>query len=98
MYRILKDYPDKSATAISKVAFCEHVDGPIHVFDGSINGTIVEPRGDGYTWTSCFIPDGYDKVFDEMDIELKNKISERFFSVSSMKHFLVDYLKNKQYQ
>lgn len=95
MWRILKDFDDKGAIAISKVAFCDTVDGPVHVFDGAIKGTIVEPRGNGFTWTSCFKPDGQDLVFDEMDLELKNKISERFYSVTALKQFLLDYLKQK---
>lgn len=90
MWRILKDYEDKSATAISKIAFSEGVDQPVHVFEGHLKGTIVEPRGSGFTWTSCFQPDGQTQVFDEMELSLKNTLSERSFAVKKLKVFLLE--------
>lgn len=90
MWRILKDFEDKSATAISKVAFSEGLDQPVHVFEGHLKGTIVEPRGDGFTWTSCFQPVGQTAVFDEMPLELKNTLSERSYAVQKLKTFLLE--------
>lgn len=90
MWRILKDFEDKSATAISRVAFSEGVDQPVHVFEGALEGTIVEPRGDNFTWTSCFQPAGQSAVFDEMPLELKNSLSERSYAVQKLKAFLLE--------
>lgn len=48
-------------------------------FEGIVNGNIIEERRghDGFGYDPVFIPDGYDKTFSEMPLDLKNTISHR---------------------
>lgn len=86
--RILKDFDDKTAVAKCAVGFTN--DGKdIQIFVGSIEGTIVEPRGEsGFGWDPVFQPKGYDKTFAEMGAEEKNIISHRFKALKKFKKFL----------
>lgn len=60
-------------------------------FEGKVCGTIVDsPRGEnGFGYDPIFMPDGYDKVFAELDLSVKNTISHRALAVQK----LVEYLK-----
>ena len=60
-------------------------------FEGIVNGQITtEKRGEkGFGYDPIFIPDGYDKTFAELPLNIKNKISHRGKAIS----LLVDYLK-----
>ena len=53
--------------------------GTPSVFEGIVRGSIsTEERGDGgFGYDPVFIPEGYDKTFAELPIELKNSISHR---------------------
>ena len=52
--------------------------GEISYFEGSIDGKIVQPRGDnGFGWDKIFQPNGYNKTFAEMTQTEKNAISMR---------------------
>lgn len=64
--------------------------GNLHIFDGCIKGFITEsPRGNGgFGYDSIFIPDGYDKTFAELPIEIKNKISHRALAMQKLSNFL----------
>lgn len=53
-------------------------DGKVHFYQGSVQGTIVPPRGTlDFGWDPIFQPDGYELTFGEMDRELKNSLSMR---------------------
>ena len=61
----------------------------VYFFDGSINGTMVYPRGNnGFGWDKIFQPHGHDKTFAEMTEEEKNKISMRGIAAKKLKEFL----------
>lgn len=69
------------------LAYC---DGKkIHVFEGEIEGNIVNPpRGDSaFQWDCVFEPLGYDKTFAEMGEE-KNQISMRKVALEKLKKYL----------
>lgn len=90
IYRMIKDWEDKSAKAVCMMAFTEGQNSPIHIFEGVVDGKIVEPRGSGqFGWDPCFQPDGYDLSFGEMPVEEKNKISHRYRVTSALKEFLI---------
>ncbi len=48
-------------------------------FEGIVEGSIVDlPRGSrGFGYDPIFLPNGFDKTFGELPIELKNRISHR---------------------
>ena len=60
-------------------------------FEGKIEGHIIkEPRGSaGFGYDPIFVPDGYDKTFAELGIEIKNIISHRSQAVNKLKAFLL---------
>nr|XP_046917916.1 inosine triphosphate pyrophosphatase-like [Dermatophagoides farinae] len=90
--RIIKDWNDKTTTAICMMAFMEHIDGPVHIFRGMIDGKIVHPRGRlDFGWDPCFQPNGYQQTYGEMDYSLKNTISHRFICTTKLKEFLLNY-------
>ncbi|MCH5310483.1 MAG: RdgB/HAM1 family non-canonical purine NTP pyrophosphatase [Prevotella sp.] len=62
-------------------------------FIGRVDGTILtEKHGEeGFGYDPVFCPDGYDKSFAELGIEVKNGISHRARAVQQ----LADYLLNK---
>ncbi len=62
----------------------------IQFFEGSIKGTIVPPRGEGFGWDPIFQPEGYTKTFGELTAEEKNAISMRKVAVEKLKEHLKD--------
>ena len=68
------------------------IDGHETQFEGIVRGQIIhEKRGSmGFGYDPVFIPDGYDKTFAEMPLDLKNQISHRAIATNK----LIDYLKN----
>lgn len=68
------------------------INGKLHTFTGTINGTITtEKRGVmGFGYDPVFLPDGFSKTFAEMSPGEKNAISHRAIAVNK----LVDFLKN----
>lgn len=58
-------------------------------FEGSIEGTIVEPLGEhGFGWDSIFQPTDFDKTFAQMTSEEKTKVSMRGKAVHKLKEYL----------
>lgn len=53
------------------------IDGKEIEFEGICSGTIIEKsKGEkGFGYDPIFIPNGYEKTFAEMDLDLKTKIS-----------------------
>ena len=63
-------------------------------FEGEVKGHIArEKRGkEGFGYDPLFIPEGYEKSFAELGIDIKNKISHRSRAVIK----LSEYLKNNE--
>lgn len=59
-------------------------------FEGIVNGIITtEKRGDkGFGYDPVFQPDGYDKTFAELGVEVKNQISHRARAVKKLAEYL----------
>lgn len=90
LYKITESFDNKKAEAkvIIGVSF---EDGKVDFFDGSIEGTIVSPRGEnGFGWDKIFMPNGFDKTFAEMKPEEKNEISMRKVAFQKLKDYLIN--------
>ena len=87
--RMIKDWEDKSATAVCMMAYTESQGQPIHLFEGRTEGKIVEPKGRlDFGWDPCFLPDNHSQTYGEMDEALKNTISHRYKCTVQFKNFL----------
>ena len=62
----------------------------LHLFEGIVNGTIINERrgGEGFGYDPIFQPEGYDQTFAELGSEIKNKISHRARAVKKLAVFL----------
>ena len=63
----------------------------IHQFEGIVNGEIIRERrgGEGFGYDPIFQPDGYDKTFAELGMDIKNHISHRARAVQKLAEFLM---------
>ena len=70
------------------------LDGERYSFEGIVNGEILTEKSgtEGFGYDPIFKPDGYDKSFAELGIEIKNKISHRANAIKK----LTEFLKTKQ--
>ncbi len=66
--------------------------GENHLFEGVIRGSIIrEKKGnEGFGYDPIFMPEGYDKTFAELGIEVKNQISHRAVATGKLMHFLLE--------
>ena len=62
----------------------------IHQFEGIVNGEIIRERrgGEGFGYDPIFQPEGYDKTFAELGMDIKNHISHRARAVAKLAEFL----------
>ncbi len=57
-------------------------------FEGKVYGNIDYPKGkNGFGYDPIFIPDGYDKSFAQLNLNIKNLISHRSIAVRKLLHF-----------
>ena len=80
-------YGNPAAIARTTLGFRDE-NGDHHFFVGQITGYVTRPRGGGFGWDPIFIPDGYDKTFGELGVEIKNRISMRQKAIGHLKAFL----------
>jgi XTP/dITP diphosphohydrolase len=60
----------------------------IRTFSGRVDGTLVEPRGDGgFGYDPMFVPDGHDKTFAE-DTDYKHEVSHRNVALQKLRDWL----------
>jgi XTP/dITP diphosphohydrolase len=66
------------------------IDGKETQFEGISEGVIIsEKRGShGFGYDPVFLPDGFDKTFGEMELDIKNQFSHRRKAVEKMVAFL----------
>jgi XTP/dITP diphosphohydrolase len=62
----------------------------IHKFEGIVEGEIIRERrgGEGFGYDPIFQPEGYDKTFAELGMDIKNHISHRARAVTKLCEFL----------
>jgi len=89
LYNIAKAYNNFNAEVRTIIGHAG-ADGAIEFFEGSLAGTIVEPRETGFGWDPVFLPEGHDQTFAEMSKDEKNKISMRSIAARKLKQHLDD--------
>ena len=78
-----------TAHAESSIAYYDGKNLPLHVFSGSVHGTVVYPRGEqDFGWGKIFVPDGCLETFAEMGPEKKDQISMRAIAFKKLKIYL----------
>ena len=63
----------------------------VHKFEGIVNGEITREKSgaEGFGYDPIFRPDGYDKTFAELGLDIKNQISHRARATAKLCEFLV---------
>jgi len=88
MANLIDRYDQKTGRAVNMIGYM-NLNGDISYFEGSINGLIVQPRGNnGFGWDAIFQPEGSDKTFSEMDSIDKNNISMRKIAFEKLRNHL----------
>lgn len=66
-----------------------------HLFEGIVEGEIIRERrgGEGFGYDPIFQPDGYDKTFAELGIDIKNRISHRARATQRLAEYLLNNTK-----
>lgn len=89
--KLLRELGDKNnRNARFKTVIALHLNGERILFDGIVNGNITKQKsGDkGFGYDPVFLPEGYDKTFAELPLDVKNTIGHRGKAVKQ----LIDYL------
>ncbi|MDR1743627.1 MAG: non-canonical purine NTP diphosphatase [Dysgonamonadaceae bacterium] len=92
MEKLLREMTGKlNRKARFRTAIALLCNGEQHLFEGEINGRIIEEkRGSaGFGYDPVFQPDGYDQTFAEIGDEQKNKISHRALAMNKLADFLL---------
>lgn len=85
---LTQKYQDTAAEAVTLFGYVDK-EGQTHFFEGRLEGTIVQPRGDkDFGWGPIFQPVGMSKTFGEMDRDEKHSISMRGVALRKLKEFL----------
>jgi XTP/dITP diphosphohydrolase len=91
LQKVLKELLDaEDRSAFYKAVICLIWEGEVYYFEGICEGMIIEAkRGEGgFGYDPIFMPDGYDKTFGELPLDIKNSISHRGKAVRKMVEFL----------
>ncbi|MDR0394315.1 MAG: non-canonical purine NTP diphosphatase [Tannerella sp.] len=69
------------------------INGQELFFEGVVNGHIIgDKRGEtGFGYDPIFIPEGFDKTFAELGMEIKNKVSHRATATRRFADWLIQY-------
>lgn len=87
--KMLEGFENKNGSAVCSVGYCAGPGQEPKVFTAKVPGQIVYPRGPrDFGWDSCFLPNGFDQTYAEMDKSLKNQISHRGKAFGQLKEFL----------
>ncbi|KAF9115042.1 hypothetical protein BGX27_009160 [Mortierella sp. AM989] len=89
LVKMLDGYSDKSAVAFCTIAYSPGPGSEPILFEGSIQGSIVDPVGPRhFGWDPIFKPIGYDDTYASMDATIKNTISHRHNAVIKLRQYL----------
>lgn len=91
----LKEKSNRKARFRTVIALIECEEGltkpKTTCFEGIVEGHITKERhgSEGFGYDPIFMPDGYDKTFAELGMEIKNHISHRARAVEKLAQFLL---------
>jgi len=81
--------PFENKKAFAETIFCLYNGQDFNIFQGKINGKIVEPRGEtNFGWDPIFEVEQTGKTFAEMTSQEKNNLSMRKIALEKLKEFL----------
>ncbi len=81
-------YEESGATSSTLVGYVDETSAA-HLFEGSVRGTIVAPRGgNDFGYGPAFLPEGSGKTFGEMSREEKHAASSRAIAFTKLKEHL----------
>jgi inosine triphosphate pyrophosphatase len=88
--KMLDGFEDRTAYALTVVAYTDGPDSEVHAFEGKTDGTIVAPRGPlDFGWDPIFEPfESNGLTYAEMTKDDKNAISHRGRAFSKLRDFL----------
>ncbi len=88
----LENKPNRKAQF--KTVICLNLNGNQHLFIGIAEGeiTLQKTGNGGFGYDPIFRPDGFDKTFAEISLEIKNQISHRGKATAE----LIDFLNNQE--
>lgn len=89
--KLIEDIQGKNdKSAYYKAVICLIWNEEVHYFEGECHGTLLtEKKGEGgFGYDPIFVPDGYDKTFAELPLEVKNELSHRGKAVKKMVEFI----------
>jgi XTP/dITP diphosphohydrolase len=91
MNKLLSNLENKSSRkAQFKTVICLNLNGKQHLFTGIAKGeiTLQKTGNGGFGYDPIFRPDGFDKTFAEISLEIKNQISHRGKATAELIYFL----------
>ena len=87
LYKISEAFDNLNAEAKTIIGY-SNAQGKISFHEGTIKGSIVAPRGEGFGWDPIFQPEGHSKTFGEFSPEEKNTFSMRRIAVEKLRSYL----------
>jgi len=89
LHQALLNFDNKKASAVASIGYMDETLKEPKIFQGIISGLITESKGaSGFEWDKIFIPDGYNKTFAQLGMEIKNKISHRRKALLALGEYL----------
>ena len=91
MARLLKELAENNnRKARFRTVIALILQGEVHQFEGIVNGKITREKSgaEGFGYDPIFQPDGYDKTFAELGMDIKNQISHRARATMKLCEFL----------
>lgn len=87
LIRLLGDSKNRKGYAETCIAYCDGkydllACGEVH---GIVTTDVCGPEG-AFGFDYCFVPEGYDKTFAELGLEIKNQISHRANALKAFKY------------
>lgn len=96
----MESVPDRKRGAKFVCYACLLWQGEPLYFSGETHGKITKkleaPLSPGIPLSSCFKPDGFSKVYANLEVEEKNQISHRGKAIAKARQFLIAQLSAKQ--